>query len=138
MKKMIRFCVVFVVLCVSVWGETRAADGHSIREAMLARRAPLAALKTAGKIGESTKGFLVVVAEAQLTEAESALLKAENADRMQVYQAIAKKHGANPAQVGQRRAVRLIERAKAGEWVQQADGTWQQKKAAEAAAKPMP
>lgn len=103
-----------------------ASDAASIKTAMIARKAAIDALKRAGKVGEDNKGFLAPVA-GELAGGDAATVKAENADRAKVYEAIARKQGTTAALVGQRRAGRLASQAKPGEYVQGADGSWKKK-----------
>ena len=58
---------------------------------------------------------------------KEAVVTAENADRAIIYKKIAEQQGTTPAAVGQRRAIQIAERAKKGEWLQNADGDWYQK-----------
>ena len=82
-------------------------------------------LRAAGKVGENNQGFLT--ARTQLNAADEALLKAENADRKQVYATIATKTGESPEVVGQKRAESLRKLSKAGIWLQDAKGKWYRK-----------
>jgi uncharacterized protein YdbL (DUF1318 family) len=52
---------------------------------------------------------------------------AENNDRETVYAAIAKQQGTTAELVGKRRALQIANRAKPGQWVQDASGNWLQK-----------
>ena len=81
-------------------------------------------LKAAGIIGENSQGFLAFVGG---NTQEQALVDAENKDRQLVYDAIAKQQGASADVVGQRRALQIAEKAKPGEWLQDAGGKWVQK-----------
>ena len=103
-----------------------AADADAIKNAMIARKATIESLKKAGTIGEDNKGYLAPVSGG-LAGGDAATVKAENADRGRVYEAIAKKQGTTGALVGQRRAIQLASQAKSGEYVQTADGAWKKK-----------
>jgi len=96
-----------------------AAQGPDGRQ----RLAILKALKAKGVIGENNKGFL----EFRGAPSAEGVVKAENADRQQDYQQIAKRTNTAVATVGQRRAVQLAEDAPAGTWIQKADGSWEKK-----------
>jgi hypothetical protein len=56
------------------------------------------------------------------------VVAAENKDRKLVYEAIAKKQGTTTEVVGKHRAVQIAGKAKTGEWLQDANGKWYQKK----------
>jgi uncharacterized protein YdbL (DUF1318 family) len=101
---------------------TAAADNP--QERMAARVPAILKLKTAGVVGENNLGFL----EFRGSSREGAdVVAAENQDRKAAYEAIARKTGASLEQVGKRMALKRVERAEAGEWVQMPDGRWTQK-----------
>lgn len=83
------------------------------------------AAKQQGLIGERSDGTLGIVAGA--TPEVSALINATNQERMTKYNAIAAKNGTGLAQVQALAGKKLIDGAKAGEFVQGADGSWQRK-----------
>jgi uncharacterized protein YdbL (DUF1318 family) len=56
------------------------------------------------------------------------VVAAENADRKKVYAAIAKQQGTTAELVGKRRALQIAKKAKAGTWIQDQSGKWNQKK----------
>ena len=101
-----------------------SAFGGDIKSRMKDRLPQIIALKEAGVIGEDNQGFLAFVG----TETKAkGLVEAENKDRQLVYDAIAKQQGTTAQLVGQRRAMQIADKAKPGEWVQDADGKWRQK-----------
>ena len=102
----------------------RAQDLGAIKQRMEARIATLDALKSAGAVGETNAG-LVEVRAAQGDAA--AVVAAENADRLAVYEVIARKTGSTVAKVGGARAKQIAAGSKAGVWVQQEDGAWARK-----------
>ncbi|MDD5758328.1 MAG: YdbL family protein [Desulfobulbaceae bacterium] len=114
-----------MALCL-VWGLTSgnalAADG--IKARMLARVPEINALKTAGVVGENSKGYLEFVGARQ---EKVSLVESENADRRQVYEAIAAQQGTSSERVGQRRALQIAESAESGSLLQAADGSWRKK-----------
>jgi uncharacterized protein YdbL (DUF1318 family) len=55
------------------------------------------------------------------------VVAAENKDRETVYAAIAKQQETTAELVGKRRALQIANRAKPGQWIQDADGNWIQK-----------
>ncbi len=111
---------VFSLLTLNAW----TAGAADIKEQMLGRLPAINALKDQGIIGEDSQGYLQFRGDDQ---SQKALLTAENQDRRAVYEAIAKKEGAQAGLVGQRRAQQIQEIGKAGQWFLKADGTWQQK-----------
>ena len=82
-------------------------------------------LKAKGLIGENNKGYLECL---KGKKDGKAIVDAENADRKKVYAHIAKKQGTTIEVVGKLRAKKIAEKAKAGQWIQGADGKWGQKK----------
>ena len=101
-----------------------SASAEGIKERMKNRLPEIVQLKAAGIVGETHDGFLAFVGSNQ--EARD-LVAAENQDRQKVYQAIAKQQGTTAQVVGQRRALQIAEKARPGEWLQDAGGTWRQK-----------
>lgn len=99
-----------------------AADG--IKERMAARLPEIVALKDKGVIGEDNLGYLQFVGAAK---EKAELVRAENDDRRQVYQAIAKQQGTAGDLVGRRRAQQIMDIALPGHWLQDANGRWYKK-----------
>jgi uncharacterized protein YdbL (DUF1318 family) len=120
-KIRIIFSIVAVAFLISV--ATLACAGD-IKSRMLKRLPEIQALKTDGVVGEDKNGFLKL---RKAAGDKNALVSAENADRREVYKAIAAKQGVSAEVVGQRRALQIANRAKKGEWLQNADGKWYQK-----------
>ncbi|MFO8026036.1 MAG: DUF1318 domain-containing protein [Opitutales bacterium] len=102
-----------------------AANLGEVKAAMKERQPAIEALWAAGKIGENNKGY--VEARADLSEKEQKLLRAENADRKKVYQAIARSTQSTPEKVGLQRAAQISKRAAKGLWIQDAEGKWYRK-----------
>lgn len=84
------------------------------------------ALKAAGVIGETFEGY--VAARTEVTEGQKALIEAENADRRELYELVAKRSGQSVEEVGKQRAVRIAQQSKAGIWLRGRRGDWTQKK----------
>lgn len=84
------------------------------------------ALKSAGKVGETSAGFLEAV-KSQFTNEVSAIVNAENTDRRELYAQLAKQTNTTADAVASRNAARNFEKAKTGEWLKHADGQWRQK-----------
>ncbi len=102
----------------------RPAEAQDIKARMKARLPVIIELKSKGIVGENNKGFLEFVG-GQHEKAD--VVQAENSDRAQVYEAIAKQQGVTPELVGKRRAAQLRDLAKPGEWLQNENGQWYQK-----------
>ncbi len=101
------------------------ASSQAIKQRMIKRLPEIKALKDQGIVGENNKGYLEFVGP-QKTKAN--VVKAENNDRKQVYQAIAKQQGTTVELVGKHRAVQIANKARPKDWLQDADGKWYQKK----------
>ena len=100
------------------------AFGQDIKARIKARQPTLLELKAAGIIGENSAGYL----EFRGSKKNEDVVKAENSDRRKVYTAIGKKTGSTAEVVGQRRALKIAELAKPGDWLQNASGKWYKKK----------
>lgn len=123
MKFKIRIIFSMVAVALLISAATLACAGD-IKSRMLERLPEIQALKTDGVVGEDKDGFLQF---RKAAGGKEALISAENADRLEVYKAIAAKQGVSVEVVGQRRALQIAERAGKGEWLQSADGKWYQK-----------
>jgi len=102
----------------------RAQDLGAIKQRMEARIPALDALKNGGSVGETNQGLVEVRA---VQGDAAAVVAAENADRLGVYEVIARKTGSTVAAVGGARAKQIAAGSKAGVWVQKEDGTWAKK-----------
>jgi len=96
-----------------------------IKARMKERLPVIVELKAKGIVGESNKGYLEFVGG---KKEKADVVAAENEDRKQVYEAIAKQQGTTAELVGKRRALQLAQNADPGEWVQDSSGKWVQKK----------
>jgi len=121
LKKVI--AVVFVFVLGILISDAYPAD--SIKQRMIDRLPVINNLKGRGIIGENNLGFLEFVGS-QKEKAD--VVAAENMDRKSVYEAIAKNQGTTIQVVGQHRAIQIADKALAGEWLQDANGKWYQKK----------
>ena len=101
------------------------AFGQDIKARIKARRPTILELKAAGIIGENSAGYLEFRGSQKKNEE---LVKAENSDRKIVYKKIGEKTGTTAEVVGQRRALKIAELAKPGDWLQNASGKWYKKK----------
>jgi uncharacterized protein YdbL (DUF1318 family) len=106
------------VFCGMAWGQ-------DIKERMRERLPVIVDLKARGIVGENNQGYL---AHLKGQSEKKSVVDAENEDRKLVYQVIAKKQGIAADLVGQRRALQIAEKAKAGDWLQNDKGAWYQKK----------
>lgn len=95
------------------------------KERMIERAPQIRALKSAGIVGEKANGLLGFVKE---SPADKAVVDAENKDRKAVYSEIAKGQGVRASVVAERRALQISEQAASGDWLQNANGKWIQKK----------
>ena len=121
-KKAIAIISVFIlgILITDVYS---ASD--SIKQRMISRLPVIKALKDQGVVGENNTGFLEFVGN---RKEKADVIAAENKDRKLVYEAIAKKQGTTTEVVGKHRAAQIAGKAKTGEWLQDANGKWYQKK----------
>lgn len=119
-----RRSIVVMVLIGVISMFATAAGAQDIKERMKNRLPVINELKKNGVVGENNKGFLEFIGGK--TE-KADVVTAENADRQEVYGAIARQQGANPDLVGKRRAVQLRDIALSGEWLQDDAGKWYQK-----------
>ena len=122
MKKV--YYTVLSIFLLTVFAAGAFPSAEEIRARMLARLPEIIALKDKGLIGENSKGFLEFVG--QQKEAQ-AVVTAENHDRETVYKAIAKQQGTTVELVGKHRAIQIANKARPGEWLQDANGKWYQK-----------
>ncbi|MCK9296088.1 MAG: YdbL family protein [Desulfobulbaceae bacterium] len=116
--------VILLLLLLSFLLAATCQAGDDIKDRMKARLPALAALKSQGVIGEDRQGYLEF---RKADQSQETLIKEENADRRQVYTAIAQQQGVDVVLVGSRRALQIAGQASAGTWLQKPDGTWYQK-----------
>jgi hypothetical protein len=121
-KTVVNFKLVPVIALVLSCAALSFAAGE--KERMIQRAPQIRALKTSGVIGEKANGLLGIVKAG----ADTAVVDAENADRLAVYGEIARGSGASTSSVAGRRALQIVEQAVSGDWLQGADGKWYQKK----------
>lgn len=102
-----------------------AQDLGSIRARMEQRLPSVGSAKDKGVAGENNRGYLE--ARGAPSAGDQQVIQAENADRRQVYAAIAAETGSSADEVGRKRAAQLADLARPGHWVQGADGSWKRK-----------
>lgn len=108
---------------------------RKIIESRASRLASLNAFKTQGAVGENNQGLLEVRSLDALSDLKARaelqrLVRAENADREELYKAIAAAKGVDASQISKIRetyAATLRDNAKPGEWIQKPDGAWAKK-----------
>jgi uncharacterized protein YdbL (DUF1318 family) len=123
MKTML-FRSVFFLFALCLVSLVRAEDLSTVKARMDQRLPQVQALKTQGAIGENNRGFL----EYRGGPAESgAIIAAENKDRETVYAALAQKVGGSMDQVGKKRAAKIAQNSRPGEWLQDDAGNWKKK-----------
>ena len=116
---------IFMILMTGLIAYANAfAGADTIKQRMLDRLPDIVSLKKDGVVGENNKGFLEFRGE---NRAKQDVVEAENTDRRQVYQAIAKQQGSTADAVGARRSLQIAQSALPGEWLQYPDGNWYQK-----------
>ena len=123
MKKKVYFAVLAILLFV-VFAAGAFPSAKEIRARMLARLPEIKVLKDKGLVGENNKGFLEFVGQ---QKEKQEVVTAENRDREMVYKAIAKQQGTTVELVGKHRAIQIANKARPGEWLQDANGKWYQK-----------
>ncbi len=101
-----------------------ACQAASIKERMLARLPTINALKAKGIVGENNRGLLEYRTDQRV---QQEVVEAENADRLAVYRAIAKKERVSVDLVGARRARQIAAKAPPGTWLQDERGRWYRK-----------
>ncbi len=116
---------IFTFLLIGTFVTGVSAFADDIKTRMKNRLPVIKELKAKGIVGEDNKGYLQFVGG---NKAKADVMAAENKDRKTVYAAIAKQQGTTAELVGKRRAVQIAKKANKGEWVQDAEGKWLQKK----------
>ena len=131
MKKMLALSIAALALAFAVPQALSAADdAATIKKHMAERKPKIETLKKAGSVGEAKTGYLEAMKkdkdgkDVKLSEDDTKLIDAENADRKAVYAAIAKKEGSTVEKVGELRAKQIRSKAPEGEFIQGADGKW--------------
>jgi hypothetical protein len=107
--------------------DKNAAEKDRLRARSEQRYPDIQRYKSAGKVGETSSGYLEAVKKDYLDDsALKKLIDEENKDRKALYALIADEDGTDAALVAKRAAKRNIERAHKGEYVKQ-DGQWAKK-----------
>lgn len=116
-----KYLILIATLALSLLGT--AAMAGALKDRIIQRKPAIEALLAQGTIGENNLGLLEYRGE----EANLEVVKAENADRITVYKAIAKKTGTTMNVVGARRAAKIAQKAHPGTWLQDGNGKWYRK-----------
>jgi uncharacterized protein YdbL (DUF1318 family) len=123
MKKKLHFAV-FAIFLLIVFAAGAFPSAKEIQARMLARLPEIKVLKDKGLVGENNQGLLEFVGQQKENQD---VVAAENQDRKMVYEAIAKQQGITVELVGKHRAIQIADKARTGEWLQDADGKWYRK-----------
>jgi uncharacterized protein YdbL (DUF1318 family) len=118
------FTLAIISLPVALPG-LQAQNLGAVKQRMAQRLPAVDALKDRGAVGENNRGYLE--ARAVLAGAENGTVSAENADRAEVYGALAQQTGTSSDQVGRARAKKIAESSSPGVWLQDESGRWHQK-----------
>ena len=115
--------------------EITNATIEKILKSRTARVGRLNAYKASGAVGENNRalvqGYRLRRLSAQERSATKEFIQAENADRMRMFRAIAAATGTDLSQLPRIRktyASTLRQKACPGDWIQQPDGSWTQKR----------
>jgi Uncharacterized protein conserved in bacteria len=123
LKMMAAFAAGIFVLAAGV-----RAENAELKARFLERKPLLDKMKDLGWVGENNLGFLEFRSETGKSEENGKAVAAENADRKTVYAEIAAQVNVDIIEVGKRRAVQIAKLAAPGHWLQDAEGSWYQKK----------
>lgn len=104
------------------------AESAELKDRFLQRKPLLENMKDQGWIGENNLGFLSFRSAAGQSKENLQVVQAENEDRRTVYAEISVKVNTGVSEVGKRRAAQIAALASVGQWLQDADGNWYQKK----------
>ena len=104
-----------------------ASREDELKESFKQRFPKVAALKSAGTVGETHAGYIALVDEKTKDEDAKELVEEENEERKELYKLIAEKEGTTHEKVAERAGKRAFEKAKAGEYLKGEDGKWTKK-----------
>jgi uncharacterized protein len=125
--KLLNLLLLALLLALPALSAAPEQSPESVRKRMEANLPRIDALKKAGKVGETNRGYLE--ARASLDAEAKALIQEENADRKSVYEALAGRAKASLEQTEKARAALIRKRSAAGIWLQDPDGKWYRKEA---------
>lgn len=114
-------CGLTVTLFFFCTSTSMAKSMEELQASFKARYSQLAKLKTAAKVGETDTGMVDAVQAGDA--AIQKIVDAENADRAELYAALAKQQGTTIETVAKRNAMRNFSKAKPGEVIKKG-GKW--------------
>jgi len=117
--------LVFALLPCLAYGASRSED--EIKKSLADRFPKIAALKSAGTVGETHEGYVALVDDKSKDKDAKELVEKENEDRKEAYQLIADKEKTTLEKVAERAGKRAFEKAKPGEYLKGSDGKWTKK-----------
>lgn len=112
--------LLLAVAAVLLLAAVPATAAQGLKERMATRLPVIDDLKARGIVGENNQGYLEFVGPPEKAE----VVAAENADRREVYAAIAGQTGASVEAVGRQRATQIAQKSMSGVRLQKPDGTW--------------
>jgi uncharacterized protein len=122
--KRITLIAILPVFIVGTLITSAYSSSKAIKQRMIERLPVIKSLKDQGIVGENNKGYLEFVGQ---KKDKADVINAENKDRKLVYSAIAKQQGTTVEVVGKHRAIQIGNKARPGEWLQDAAGKWHKK-----------
>ena len=124
MKAVIRITVMALTLVFLTLTLAQASSPNQIKAQMKQRLPALVELKSQGIIGETNRGYLAFVGS---EKPQADVVAQENQDRKIIYTYIAKQQKVSLELVESRRAAKLAQQAKPGEYIQDQAGNWVKK-----------
>jgi uncharacterized protein YdbL (DUF1318 family) len=122
--KRITLIAILPVFILGILITSAYSSSKAIKQRMIERLPVIKSFKAQGIVGENNKGYLEFVGQ---KKDKADVINAENKDRKLVYSAIAKQQGTTVEVVGKHRAIQIANKARPGEWLQDAAGKWHQK-----------
>ena len=124
MKAVIRITAMALTLVFFTLTLAQASSPNQIKAQMKQRLPALVELKSQGIIGETNRGYLAFVGS---EKPQADVVAQENQDRKIIYTYIAKQQKVSLELVESRRAAKLAQQAKPGEYIQDQAGNWVKK-----------
>ena len=124
MKAVIRITAMALTLVFLTLTLAQASSPNQIKAQMKQRLPALVELKSQGIIGETNRGYLAFVGS---EKPQADVVAQENQDRKIIYTYIAKQQKVSLELVESRRAAKLAQQAKPGEYIQDQAGNWVKK-----------
>lgn len=130
MKCMLRWSLMLALLAGGALHGTADEPGSlsALKARFEARYPALKQLKAGGFVGETAAGWVAAVQERYMQDTNVAqVVDQENADRRTLYDLLARQEGVSAQVVALRNAARNFAKAVAGEYLQDASGSWNRK-----------